>query len=410
MKVLKQLSPAKKELRLDQLQIHMKDDFAILPFDERTIDFLNTISRVVLHDEALNKLPMYAALGFWLRKANIGEIIKRNTHLVKPYGYAVEPLGVVFHICPSNVDTMFVYSLAISLLLGNKNIVRISSRLDSDSIDYFINKLNTVLATPEYHIFSDYLLFITYEHDDEISGYLSLLADARIIWGGDQTINLFRKYRTKPRTKDIVFADRLSIAVFKSSAYLSLSGKEKRELARQFYNDSYTFDQKGCSSPQTVFVLGDDHDNNLFLNELYNHLLDLADQFYSNDIYSLASLKFNFLSENALDNKIGNVLFQSNYVVFAEMDEKDQIHKSCGGGFFYINKINNLSQIESYLTKKIQTLSYFGLNDEDLQSIVYLSYTKGIDRIVPIGTALNFDFIWDGYNLLDELCCKKRVV
>ena len=40
----------------------------------------------------------------------------------------VFPRGNVFHLPPANVDTIFVYSWAISALAGNHNVVRISSR------------------------------------------------------------------------------------------------------------------------------------------------------------------------------------------------------------------------------------------------------------------------------------------
>ena len=38
------------------------------------------------------------------------------------------PRGLVFHVPPANVDTIFVYSWALSALAGNSNVVRISSR------------------------------------------------------------------------------------------------------------------------------------------------------------------------------------------------------------------------------------------------------------------------------------------
>ena len=35
---------------------------------------------------------------------------------------------IAFHVTPANVDTLFVYSWVLSLLVGNANIVRLSSR------------------------------------------------------------------------------------------------------------------------------------------------------------------------------------------------------------------------------------------------------------------------------------------
>jgi hypothetical protein len=34
---------------------------------------------------------------------------------------------------------------------------------------------------------------------------------------------------------------------------------------------------------------------------------------------------------------------------------------------------------------------------------------EGIDRVVPLGRALEFNYVWDGYNLLDELSKKVQV-
>jgi hypothetical protein len=186
--------------------------------------------------------------------------------------------------------------------------------------------------------------------------------------------------------------------------------KEKAELARKFFNDSFTFNQLGCSSPQMIFVSGNENDNMQFLKEIYVLLEKYANTQYDQDIYSLASLKFNFLAENILDDKIFNIMYKSNYLIFAEVREYEGMNKSCGAGFFYIKQIDGLAQLSCFITKKIQTLSYFGFSSQEINQIAEISYSLGIDRIVPVGNALNFDYIWDGYNLLDELCNKKRII
>ena len=44
--------------------------------------------------------------------------------LKKYENYLLLSRGVVFHIAPKNVDTIFVYSFVLSLLCANKNIIR----------------------------------------------------------------------------------------------------------------------------------------------------------------------------------------------------------------------------------------------------------------------------------------------
>lgn len=51
---------------------------------------------------------------------------------------------------------------------------------------------------------------------------------------------------------------------------------------------------------------------------------------------------------------------------------------------------------------KDQTLSVFGFSEEELRKLVQVVRGRGIDRIVSIGQSLNFDNVWDGYNLFEN--------
>jgi hypothetical protein len=409
MNTIHQFIPENRICLPEKITIFRDNTFVLQPFDLLTLDFLNEISRSVFGSSQINKMPAFAALAFWLRKANTSEMIHQNSHLAKNANFYTEPRGIVFHVCPANVDTMFVYSFAMALIMGNKNIIRISARLENEAVKHLLDLIQDVLKQDKYSIFSRYIAIISYEHDSEISSYLSLKSDVRILWGGDTTIEIFKSFPVKARSKDVVFADRISCALFHTSVFLQLSLQEKQELARKFYNDSFTFDQLGCSSPQSLFFLGSDSENQIAIEALYQLLQDIALKSYQIEPYSLASLKINYMAEGICDGNIGNLLFQSNSVVFAE-SQRPEIMKTCGAGFFFIHKINHLKDIIPAITPKIQTLSYFGLSKTEQDELATLTFGRGIDRIVPIGAALNFDPIWDGYNLMDELCIRKRII
>ena len=51
--------------------------------------------------------------------------------------------------------------------------------------------------------------------------------------------------------------------------------------------------------------------------------------------------------------------------------------------------------------KQCQTIAYLG-KKEDLISLI-TSGIKGVDRVVPLGKTMDFDMIWDGYNLFESL-------
>ena len=56
-----------------------------------------------------------------------------------------------------------------------------------------------------------------------------------------------------------------------------------------------------------------------------------------------------------------------------------------------------------YITKKCQTITYYGLKKKEIENFLISNNLKGIDRVVPIGSALEMDIIWDGYNMINSL-------
>jgi hypothetical protein len=74
----------------------------------------------------------------------------------------------------------------------------------------------------------------------------------------------------------------------------------------------------------------------------------------------------------------------------------------CGGGLFFEWELRELADLVSLLSEKDQTISYFGFQPKDLRRLVHSLPMRAIDRIVPMGTALDFSAVWDGNNLLQS--------
>ena len=55
------------------------------------------------------------------------------------------------------------------------------------------------------------------------------------------------------------------------------------------------------------------------------------------------------------------------------------------------------------LTKKVQTIGVYGVEPQQILQVIIENGCKGVDRIVPIGKALDIDVIWDGYDLIGSL-------
>jgi hypothetical protein len=89
-----------------------------------------------------------------------------------------------------------------------------------------------------------------------------------------------------------------------------------------------------------------------------------------------------------------------------ENNSDESVLHGCGGGYFYFKKVFNINDVKVFKNPKVQTIAYWGLSNAELNQLKNSSVGEGIDRIVPMGEALNFHYIWDGYNLFDELSKK----
>jgi hypothetical protein len=408
---INQLSPqTSNAIEVNRLPVFDNNNYLLKPFDNVTLSFFDTVSKSILANKTINYLPEIAALGFWLRKTNLVNLKHENQHLLSNPNFITAPLGKVFHICPANVDTMFFYSLTVSILMGNKNILRISNRMEAQQVTILFTILNEVMNKDVFVVFKNFINIISYEHNETISNFLSSSANARVIWGGDQTIGIFKKFTTSPRTKDIVFADRVSMLCINCESYLKLNEMEVKNVMHYFYNDAYTFDQMGCSSPQTIYFIGNQSNYNNCVNKFQIDASSYLKDNYKVDLASIASLKLNRMINDALENTISSQL-GNNYIKFLTLNsniDESKLH-GCGGGYFYIKNIENINQLVNLHNPKIQTICYWGLSSKELDGLKLLANGEGIDRIVPLGQALNFNYIWDGYNLFDELSKKVYV-
>lgn len=372
---------------------------SLLPFSSNeSIIFLNDLSELLLNKKNIKELPELMALAFWIRKANLTLLIKNWKNKLY-HNEVVRPRGVAFHITPSNVDSIFIYSFALSLLCGNSNLIRITNK-PSKQIDILLDTIN-ILFKKHSKIGLRNKIF-TYEHDEEISNYFSINSDLRIIWGGDTSINLIKKLETKPNVKDISFSDKSSLSIINNANYLKLNEAEKIEIARAFYNDSYWFNQMACSSPKRVIFIGKNSSKTSQV--FWKHLGEQIVKHSNQDDQSLSIRKLNYLYSGILNNTNLKPLITgySNMPTVLLQEKKMKIDINCGGGFFIEVRLSNLSDLSLVIDSKDQTISYFGFNKNFIKKFFLEKNISHIDRIVPIGNALDFSPIWDGYDIFSE--------
>jgi len=360
------------------------------PYCNEVCKFLGDLSKKLDVKKMNQEFPDIKALSFWCRKANIENLKKKYISNETRLG-----LGIIFHITPSNIPTNFMYSLIFGLLTGNSNIVKVPSK-KFKQIDFICSKINELLKK-KYKSLSKRISIIRYKDNDELTKSISLQCNARLIWGGDKTINAIRKIDLNPRALELTFSDRYSISVIDTK---SLNKKNKcARLVERFYNDTFVVDQNACSSPQLILWHG--KENKKIQEKFWNLLADLVSKKYLPPETSIIE-KYNQLCENIISLKNINsykIYKKLVYVVSLNNLDKD-IYKLRGKwGYFYEFNIDNLEELKKTVNTKFQTLSYYGLSKSYLENFFRNTNLEGIDRVVPIGQALDINLFWDGYDI-----------
>ena len=73
------------------------------------------------------------------------------------------------------------------------------------------------------------------------------------------------------------------------------------------------------------------------------------------------------------------------------------------GGYFYEYSMKTLEDIVPAVNEKFQTVTHFRMDPEEIRAVVIKNRLTGIDRIVPVGRAMDIGVIWDGYDLVRML-------
>ena len=409
------------------------------PFDGAILDMLNDVSRILMTDGEVKEYPDVVTFAFWIRRSST---LKLKERFNREDGNVRLGRGVAFHIAPSNVPVNFAYSLAVGLLTGNANIVRVPSK-DFPQVQIIAGAFAEALAAERNREMAGYVCLVKYGREKSVNDLFSSIADMRIIWGGDATVEEIRKSPLGPRAGEVTFADRFSIAVIDSGSYLDMDSREKGRIAEAFYNDTYLTDQNACTSPRVVVWMGDSGCMPAAKEEFWRRLHELVKKKYIfqpiqgvNKLTSGCLAAVRYAAEGmeakpveteqmaALNSKIekgnagqpnGNGVTGVAYGVRIEphadnllvrvripriidglLDLKDN------SGYFFEYDCGDILELRALCgSSRCQTVAYIGC--ADMLKPLLMSGFRGIDRVVPVGKTMDFDLIWDGYDLYGRL-------
>ena len=372
------------------------------PFSEELQAFTSELSGIILSDRRSRPLPEAIALGYWLRPASIRALADRFAGLNSSSAVRVA-IGLALHIPPANVDPIFAYSWIMSLLCGNCNIVRTPSRRGSVA-ELLLTQIDQVL--PHYSRIASTTAFVEYGHEDSITEALSAQAALRVIWGGDETVRHIRALQLPARAKEVVFGDRYSFAVIAAPSFLALDDDAATGLMDRFYLDVFLFNQMACSSVRLLAWCGTSEDTH----KAAERAIPMLRQAIERRQFSLeaadALSKYGACLRLALELPVAGIDWGEGRLAVVDLKEGEPLNwptePLVGGGLLLQAHVDELASLTPIIDSRTQTLAQFGFEVEQLAQFVRMLNGRGVDRIVPLGSAMNFAPIWDGYDLLCE--------
>ena len=369
-------------------------------FNAERIAFLSELSHNLLAHKEARGLPDVVSFAYWSRRANLIRMANRcASDNVLRMG-----LGLSFHICPANVPINFAFSMAFGLLSGNTCVIRLPSK-HSPTLNLMVEVVNELIKKKSFSTLAHELMLLRYDRNDEISRFWMSVADGRVVWGGDATVNHMRGMPCRPRSREVAFPDRYSIAAINPSAILALDNIELQALSLRLFNDMYLMDQAACSSPQLLVWVGNFAEAEEAKARLWPRIERLAKSRYTPQAVQIMD-KYVQACRSAVNNdQVISIKRHSNQLFRIQLLGVSVRQHECRGYYGTIHEVtfDTLEPLAPMITEKYQTLTYFGLDSTQIREFITNNKLRGIDRVVPIGKALDMDIIWDGYEIVSAL-------
>ena len=337
-------------------------------FDEIALPLLKALN---IPYSALDHYASYFSKEGLTKKVDIelGELKNGELSLDKDNLRRIEPLGILFHIAAGNVDLLPAYSVIEGLLVGNINILKLPTGDNGLSV-----KLLQELIKEEPSL-KDYIyVFDVPSTEIETIKKLSSLADATIVWGGDEAQKAARNF-VDIRSSIIAWGHKLSFSYID----MNVEDKELEKLCESICISNQLF----CSSSQGIYV---NTDNKEDLHALAKRLLPI----FTNVSKRVGTLPLTMKAKNSLllynekleGNK--NIYFDSGVSIIVKEDNKLELSYLYQNIWIKALKEDNIIKVLKPNKNLLQTVS---INNKLLnkQKIADVLIKAGATRVVPLG-------------------------
>ena len=365
-------------------------------FHPERVAFLSALSKKLLSSATTRGHPDLVTVAYFCRKASLSRFERQHldSSIKNRWGR-----GVCLHICPGNIPLNFAFSFFMGFLSGNVNLVRLPSRVFPQAT-LFLEFVKALLQEPQWQKLASQMTFFRSSRNSPKLLQILDLVDAMVVWGGDTTVIDFREKAGSPGLVFLGFPDRVSSCVLNAPLIANSSDVEIRNLAERFYNDTFLVDQNACSSPSLLFWVGSQADCRAAQEIFFASLQGVVDEKWAIEGTNLIEKQLDLFRLCGAHNRAFKLERATRDIWI--FDGSATAPKSFRLGVFTQHNLDALEEISEHCRPREQTLTYYGYEPADF-AVMCEGGALNVDRIVPVGRALDMGLIWDGRNTIYEL-------
>jgi len=365
---------------------------------------------------ALREIPGLAFLRLWLRRSTLEPILLRELGPNSLSGGWREhgrarlrpfPLGVVGHWPAGNIEVQPVLSMTCALLGGNTCLVRVPRDL-VDVTRQIMGKLLEADLTGE---FTQRVFMAAFDHSrNDLQEAMAQGVDGAMIWGAAEAVSYVRGLPFPPWARLSVFGPRISVAAMDGEAWSDPT--EAPSWCRRIARDVWQFEQRACSSPQTLFLeRRAGFDAGEFVKALGRAFQEENRAHPRRQLHpALTSTICLARASWLLDDAANHALFPESPDWTILQGTGPEIPKPAHGRTLSVLLVDDLLDVVSRLDRTIQTLA-LGIKDPRKENaLAQVAGRQGVDRIVKLGSMHTFGSPWDGLDLIGPMVRLVRYV
>jgi hypothetical protein len=374
-----------------------------LPFSER-IQALDDLAGDLLRRCDAPSTPGLTFLASFLKGNNLTQLLGRELATPEALEHFARidarkslrllPRGVVCHWTAGNVPLLAMFSWALSALVGNRNVIRLSSRSD-DVISPLLRRLASVSAAGRQ--LADETTVLHFDRDDTpVQEAMSRLADVRVVWGGHEAVDAIRALPCDWECDTVVLGPRVSLAVVDPAAATEAA-------IGRLITDIVYFDQLACSSPQWLFLKGRPGD------KPFDTVVEWMASEFTRQSHRFPRHPLGFDETYRIQLDRARVLLdggalkrdsQTRWTM--AMVDTPHAGVSCTNRFLQVVPFTDFRRITPHIPRNVQTIVTL-LCQTELERFSEEAAACGVCRFPRPGEGNHFETPWDGLSLISRL-------